>query len=140
MTSPPMEVEIKIRLPGREDYDKLVSILEKTLVSTEYQENHFFDGPNSELREKRNVLRTRLIQEMKKDEIVDKYAVVTLKGNAQLVDGISRVEEYEDRIGWNDAKAVCVEPARLLQLEQHYRYLHYCLHNDKLTNCHGPIW
>jgi hypothetical protein len=49
MTSPPMEVEIKIRLPRQDDYDKLVSVLGNTLKSTEYQENHYFDGPNSEL-------------------------------------------------------------------------------------------
>jgi hypothetical protein len=42
---------------------------------------------------KRNVLRTRLVQETNENEATKKYAVVTLKGNAQLVDGISRVEE-----------------------------------------------
>jgi hypothetical protein len=48
-------------------------------------------------RQKRNILRVRLIRETQGDGPDEKYAALTLKGNAQLVNGISRVEEASAR-------------------------------------------
>jgi hypothetical protein len=45
----PMEVEVKIRLLTKTDYDKLKQILGVTAERVEEQENHFLDGPNKEL-------------------------------------------------------------------------------------------
>lgn len=89
-TSPPaMEVEVKIRLPNRDAYDKLTEILGTGIKATHEQENYFFDGPNRELGSTRTVLRLRFYNGSKK-------AVITVKGEQLLKDGIGRASEVEE--------------------------------------------
>ncbi|KAF6256384.1 CYTH-like domain-containing protein [Scenedesmus sp. NREL 46B-D3] len=84
-----MEVEVKLRLPGPEAHQQLAQLLAPGLVATHQQENYFFDGPGRELNSRRVVLRLRFYN-------TDKKAVLTLKGEQLLVDGIGRASEDEE--------------------------------------------
>jgi uncharacterized protein YjbK len=44
-----MEVEVKICLPAREDYDKLAHALAQSPERIEIQANHFIDGPDLQM-------------------------------------------------------------------------------------------
>lgn len=84
-----MEVEVKLRLPGPDAHQQLAALLAPGHVATHQQENYFFDGPGRELNSKRVVLRLRFYK-------TDKKAVLTLKGEQVLVDGIGRASEVEE--------------------------------------------
>ncbi|KAF8984648.1 hypothetical protein BGZ46_007354 [Entomortierella lignicola] len=84
-----MEIEIKIRLPTEADTARLEHALGGSPFVSEDQDNVFFEGVNKELIKNKLVFRIRIIEKSGKDRI----AVVALKGNAVLVDGISKVEE-----------------------------------------------
>ncbi|GAX78679.1 hypothetical protein CEUSTIGMA_g6117.t1 [Chlamydomonas eustigma] len=86
-----MEVEVKIRLPDRVAYDKVALKLAAGLRVTHEQENYFFDGPGNELNSKRTVLRLRFYD-------TDKKAVVTIKGEQVLKDGIGTAPEVEESV------------------------------------------
>jgi uncharacterized protein YjbK len=66
------QVEIKLRLPDRESFDKVASLLKDTLKAELDQENYFFDGPNQELSARRVVLRCRFYNKDEKAEIACK--------------------------------------------------------------------
>ncbi|BBN15182.1 hypothetical protein MPTK1_6g17650 [Marchantia polymorpha subsp. ruderalis] len=101
-----MEVEVKLKLPGREAHEKVASSLKAFHEVTHMQENVFFDGANKELSSKRAVLRLRFYNG-------DGKCVVTFKGNAVIVDGISRGEELEEDIDVSLGRACVAEPWRL---------------------------
>eukprot|EP00882_Tetradesmus_deserticola_P014604 GHRQ01015534.1.p1 GENE.GHRQ01015534.1~~GHRQ01015534.1.p1 ORF type:complete len:262 (+),score=144.30 GHRQ01015534.1:295-1080(+) len=105
-----MEVEVKLRLPGPEAHQQLAQLLAPGLVATHQQENYFFDGPGRELGSTRVVLRLRLYDG-------DKKALLTLKGEQVLVDGIGRASEVEEVLP--DAAAArryLQQPSELLAL------------------------
>ena len=85
-----MEVEVKIRLPDRASYDKVASLM-STPVATHEQENFFFDGPNNKLGSTKTVLRVRWYN--KNDQ-----AVITVKGEQILKDGIAKAPEVEEML------------------------------------------
>ncbi|KAL2620166.1 hypothetical protein R1flu_000371 [Riccia fluitans] len=101
-----MEVEVKLKLPGPEAHEKVASALGAFHEVTHMQENVFFDGVNKELSSKRAVLRLRFYNS-------DEKCVVTFKGNAVIVDGISRGEELEEDIDISLGRACVAEPWRL---------------------------
>jgi hypothetical protein len=70
--TPEPQVEVKIRLPNREAYDKVAQALAGALQATHEQENYFFDGSDKRLNAQRAVLRLRFYD-------VDKKAVITVK-------------------------------------------------------------
>ncbi|KAF8054827.1 TTM3 [Scenedesmus sp. PABB004] len=106
-----MEVEVKLRLPGPEAHSKLEQLLAPGLVATHQQENYFFDGPGGELNSRRVVLRLRFYD-------ADRRAVLTLKGEQVLVDGIARASEEEETLpDAAAARAYLVQPSALLDLD-----------------------
>ncbi|CAN4113093.1 unnamed protein product [Withania somnifera] len=89
-----MEVEVKLRLPDSAAHQKVISLLSPYHTKIHHQRNTFFDG-NPE----QNVKCT-----------------VCLKGNAVIIDGVSRVEEDEGEL---DSKLgyECVEnPRKLMEV------------------------
>eukprot|EP00026_Physarum_polycephalum_P016755 Phypoly_transcript_17749.p1 GENE.Phypoly_transcript_17749~~Phypoly_transcript_17749.p1 ORF type:complete len:200 (+),score=49.61 Phypoly_transcript_17749:160-759(+) len=103
-----MEVEVKIRLPERKDYDKVSSLLGSPKKVYE-QENIFFDGVNHELKQARTALRLRFFQEDSQDK-----CVITLKEGAKIIDGISRAAETEKDIDPVTARKMVDQPSLIL--------------------------
>ncbi|KAI8605727.1 CYTH-like domain-containing protein [Dissophora ornata] len=101
-----MEIEIKIRLPTEEDTAKLEQALGGNPARSEDQDNVFFDGVHKELIKNKLVFRIRIINRSGKGPI----AVVALKGNAVLIDGIATVEEEEEEIDIDVAKRIIEDP------------------------------
>lgn len=85
-----MEVEVKIRLADRVSYDKVKSLLLSPKAIHE-QENYFFDGPNNELGSTKTVLRVRWYNK-------DEKAIITVKGEQILKDGIAKAPEVEEPV------------------------------------------
>ena len=67
-----MQVEIKLRLAGKEAHDRVASALSSSYRETHQQENFFFDGSKQELTSGRTVLRCRFYNK-------DKRALLTCK-------------------------------------------------------------
>ncbi|KAF9125910.1 hypothetical protein BGW39_007080 [Mortierella sp. 14UC] len=101
-----MEIEIKIRLASEEHTARLEQALGGTPFSTEDQDNVFFDGVHKELIKNQLVFRIRVVEKSGKEPI----AIVALKGNAVLVDGIAHVEEEEEAIDIDLAKRIIEDP------------------------------
>ncbi len=70
-----MEVEVKLRLGSKDDYDRLALALAAGAGPVYQQENVFFDGPGAELNSKRVVVRVRLYNK-------DQKATLTVKVRA----------------------------------------------------------
>ncbi|PON68542.1 CYTH-like domain containing protein [Parasponia andersonii] len=102
-----MEVEVKLRLPDAAAHRRVTELLSRFHVTTHRQENWFFDGAAAELSSRRAVLRVRFSDK-------DPRCVVSLKGRAVLVDGISRVEEDEEELGEAVGLACVAEVGKLL--------------------------
>jgi hypothetical protein len=81
-----MEVEVKIRLDDAAAHQKVAQLLAPSHQVTHLQENVFFDGARQQLSSKRMVLRLRFYNG-------DERCVVTLKGKAVIIEGISRGSE-----------------------------------------------
>ncbi|KAF9908421.1 hypothetical protein BX616_000163, partial [Lobosporangium transversale] len=113
-----MEIEIKIRLPSED----ATCMLEKTLgspIASEDQNNVFFDGVHKELIKSRLVFRIRIIQKSDKVPV----AVVALKGNAVLVNGIATVEEEEEPIDIAIARQIIDNPNLIPEAAKSHRLL-----------------
>eukprot|EP00879_Flechtneria_rotunda_P016822 GHRR01017607.1.p1 GENE.GHRR01017607.1~~GHRR01017607.1.p1 ORF type:complete len:202 (+),score=60.18 GHRR01017607.1:305-910(+) len=104
-----MEVEVKLRLPGPEAHQQLEQLLATGRKATHRQENYFFDGSKRELNSQRVVLRVRFYDH-------DKKAVLTLKGQQVLVDGIGRASEVEEPVDPAVGREALKNPSSLLQL------------------------
>lgn len=81
-----MEVEVKIRLADAAAHQTVAALLAPAHQITHLQENVFFDGGAQQLSSQRMVLRLRFYNG-------DERCVVTLKGKAIIIDGISRGSE-----------------------------------------------
>ncbi|KAF9999962.1 hypothetical protein BGZ79_006446 [Entomortierella chlamydospora] len=114
-----MEIEIKIRLPTEEDTARLERALGGSPISSEDQDNVFFEGFHKELIKNKLVFRIRIIEKSGKDPV----AVVALKGNAVLVDGIAKVEEEEEEIDCKVAKQIIDNPNLILEVAKSHRLL-----------------
>eukprot|EP00833_Pecoramyces_ruminatium_P008568 jgi/Orpsp1_1/1182600/evm.model.c7180000081934.1 len=108
-----METEVKLRI-NEESYQKVQEkLLERgfTLKETDNQTNFFFDGQNREMSKKRYVLRFRKI--FRKDKYI---YFTTLKGNANLSNGISKIEEFEEEISQDLFEEIVANPSKLPEL------------------------
>lgn len=101
-----MEVEVKLRLPDSASLQTLASVLSPFLLHTHHQHNLFFDGAGSQLGSRRAVLRLRFYGDGENPS----RCVVSLKANAVLVDGVSRVEEDEEDLDPSIGRAICEDP------------------------------
>ncbi|KAA0044469.1 triphosphate tunel metalloenzyme 3-like [Cucumis melo var. makuwa] len=108
---PPMEVEIKLRLPDSSSHHKLSHLLSSHHIKTHNQHNFFFDGPNAELSSNHAALRIRLYDE-------DSHCVLSLKAKPIISDGISRIEEEEEALEPSIGRACVEEPNRMLLMEE----------------------
>lgn len=102
-----MEVEVKLRLGGKDDYDRLAAALAPGAGPTYRQENFFFDGPDGELNARRVAVRVRLYNG-------DEKATLTVKGEQVLKDGIGRAPETEEALAPAAARRFVAEPGALL--------------------------
>ncbi|KAF5841326.1 CYTH-like domain-containing protein [Dunaliella salina] len=105
----PMEVEIKLRLPDRDAYEKVASQLASSKTASYAQENYFFDGDANQLEATHTVLRLRFYNGNDK-------ATVTIKGKQVLEKGIGRASEVEEEVP--DAAAArqwLQEPSKMLE-------------------------
>ncbi|KAI9206949.1 CYTH-like domain-containing protein [Polychytrium aggregatum] len=101
-----MEIEVKIRLPDRQTFDRALSAFERSseLLAKELQENYYFDTTSMQLERADFALRLRRTAILKPEELAcgdSKGSVVStiaLKSKPILVDGISTVQELEDII------------------------------------------
>ncbi|KAG0344189.1 hypothetical protein BG004_004666 [Podila humilis] len=114
-----MEVEIKIRLFSESDMAKLELALASPLIKTEDQDNVFFEGVHKELINEQLVFRIRIIR----TEGYEPQAVVALKGNAVLVDGIAHVEEEEELIDVDIASQIIENPNWIPEVAKNHRLL-----------------
>ncbi|KAG5564274.1 hypothetical protein RHGRI_000467 [Rhododendron griersonianum] len=103
-----MEIEVKLRLPSAAAHQTLVSLLSPYHRVTHRQHNTFFDGAAAQLSSRRAVLRLRFYG----DED-DARCVVSLKANAVISNGVSRVEEDEEDLDPRAGRE-CVADARRL--------------------------
>ncbi|XP_076885447.1 triphosphate tunnel metalloenzyme 3-like isoform X2 [Bidens hawaiensis] len=113
-----MEVELKLRLPNSHSHKTLVSLLSPFHTKTHNQHNNFFDGAAGELSARRAVLRIRLYN----DRPIAR-CVISLKANAVLDNGISRVEEDEEEIDPGIGYACVTDPTRLTGLIESSRIM-----------------
>ncbi|KAK9269011.1 hypothetical protein L1049_000779 [Liquidambar formosana] len=105
-----MEVEVKLRLPDSASHHHLSSVLSPHHIKTHRQENNFFDGAAGELSARRAILRIRFYDD-------DTRCVISLKGKAVLIDGISRVEEDEEDLEPSIGRACVADPAKLGEVD-----------------------
>lgn len=101
---------MKIRLPDSASHHRFSSLLSLFHLKTHRQENLFFDGAAGELSSQRAVLRIRFYDD-------DTRCVVSLKGKAVLIDGVSRVEEDEEDLDPLIGRACIAEPAKLGEVD-----------------------
>ncbi|KAG0300916.1 hypothetical protein BGZ97_003021 [Linnemannia gamsii] len=114
-----MEIEIKIRLASEEHTARLEQALGGSPVSVEDQDNVFFDGVNKELIKNKLVFRIRVIEKSGKEPV----AIVALKGNAVLIDGIASVEEEEEAIEIDLARRIIDNPGLIPEAANSHRLL-----------------
>ncbi|KAG0369506.1 hypothetical protein BGZ54_009724 [Gamsiella multidivaricata] len=114
-----MEIEIKIRLPSEDEAAKLERALGGSPTSIEDQDNVFFDGVGKELIKNQLVFRIRIIEKTGKEPV----AVVALKGNAVLINGIAMVEEEEQIIDVDIAMQIIESPNIIPEVAKSHRLL-----------------
>ncbi|XP_057968841.1 triphosphate tunnel metalloenzyme 3 [Malania oleifera] len=105
-----MEVEVKMRLPDAAAHGALAAVLSPFRLKTHRQDNLCFDGAAGELSSHRAVLRLRFYDD-------DAICVVSLKANAVLINGVSRVAEDEEELDPAIGRSCVAEPARLRSVE-----------------------
>lgn len=99
---------MKLRLPNKAAHQKLLSALSPFHTTTHHQRNTFYDGAAAELSSRRAVLRLRFHEEPERPK-----CFVTLKANAVLANGVSRVEEDEEEVDYSIGKACSEDPQKL---------------------------
>lgn len=108
-----MEIEVKLLLPSREAYEKLIRHLSPKFIKEYKQRNVFFDGTGRELSSARSTLRLRFYGS---DDVDEDKCVLTHKGPSAIQDGVSSVQETEHRVDQEVAKRAISDPSLLLQL------------------------
>ncbi|KAK9711291.1 hypothetical protein K7432_007944 [Basidiobolus ranarum] len=112
----PMEVEIKIRFQSAEDLENFEACLGKPPKAIEQQENYYFDGSEHELEQQRTVFRLRKISKSTLSQSTKQMAAkITLKGNAILEAGISRVQETEESFEYDVVDDIVKNPNSISQ-------------------------
>ncbi|KAG6581952.1 Triphosphate tunnel metalloenzyme 3, partial [Cucurbita argyrosperma subsp. sororia] len=110
LNEPPMEVEVKLRLPDSSSHQKLSDLLSPHHIKTHNQQNIFFDGANAELSSNLAVLRIRFYDD-------DSHCVLSLKAKPVISGGISRIEEHEEPLEPSIGRACVEEPNRMQLME-----------------------
>lgn len=110
-----MEIEVKLRLPSSAAHQTLLSLLSPFHRHTHRQHNNFFDGAAAELSSRRAVLRFRFYGD-------DAKCVVSLKANAVLANGVSRVEEDEEELDPRVGRECVADPVRLGGIQSRIMY------------------
>ncbi|KAI9031434.1 CYTH-like domain-containing protein [Hyaloraphidium curvatum] len=111
----PFEVEIKIRVAGRDAYDALREGLGRTFgaPAAEEQENHFFDGKDREMLAAKMTLRLRRVASQR-----GVRWLLALKADAELSpQGLSTAFEDEREIDAASASAVLSDPQILASVD-----------------------
>ncbi|ORY05226.1 hypothetical protein K493DRAFT_311056 [Basidiobolus meristosporus CBS 931.73] len=109
-----MEIEIKIRFQSAKELQRFESCLGKPPKAIEQQENYYFDGSEHELEQQRTVFRLRKISKSSPEEPTKQTkAKITLKGNAVLEAGISRVQETEEPFDYELVDGIVKDPDSL---------------------------
>lgn len=103
---------MKLRLPNKGAHQKLLSLLSPFHTTTHHQHNTFYDGAAAELSSRRAVLRLRFHEEPDRPK-----CFVTLKANAVLANGVSRVEEDEEEVDHSIGKACFEDPQKLKDVD-----------------------
>jgi uncharacterized protein YjbK len=103
------EVEIKIQLASRKDYEKVAAYLREPLHVV-HQHNYFFDGTNKEILQSRGAFRMRFIITK-----TDEKCVLTFKPKTELQQGISTAQELEEEVDPTLAEQAMKDPNELLQ-------------------------
>jgi len=104
------EIEVKITLLSKADYDKFEQHMGEPKAIIE-QENIFFDGSKQEITKPRSMIRLRFFKDAQGNE----KCVLTHKGKANISQGISSVEEQEESVDANDARAAVKDPSLMKQ-------------------------
>ncbi|KAG0259352.1 hypothetical protein DFQ27_004094 [Actinomortierella ambigua] len=115
-----MEIEIKIRLASEQHVSALEQALNCPLLAKEDQENIFFEGKHQELIRQRLVFRIRLVH---RSDGQSPLAIVALKGNAVLVNGIATCEEEEAPIDSQLALQVIEDPSTIPEVAKRHALL-----------------
>ncbi|XP_073034588.1 triphosphate tunnel metalloenzyme 3-like isoform X1 [Primulina eburnea] len=106
-----MEIEVKLRLPNKASYQKLLSLLSPFHVVTHHQHNTFFDGSASELSSRRAIFRLRFHEQTHLPK-----CFACLKAKAIIINGVSRVEEDEEEVDPNIGRACFEDPGKLTEM------------------------
>ncbi|KAJ3000381.1 hypothetical protein HDV02_005741 [Globomyces sp. JEL0801] len=95
-----MEVELKFRIPNEATYIKLLDLFNNSndaqFISTDQQQNYFFDNTLHELENQRTTFRLRRVFSTSESNEIIKKSVMTMKGKhkkGKLENGIARVGE-----------------------------------------------
>ncbi|XP_073289662.1 triphosphate tunnel metalloenzyme 3-like isoform X2 [Primulina huaijiensis] len=107
-----MEIEVKLRLPNKASYQKLLSLLSPFHVITHNQHNTFFDGSASELISRRAILRLRFHEQTNLPK-----CFICLKAKAIISNGVSRVEEDEEEVDPAIGRACFEDPGKLTEVD-----------------------
>jgi uncharacterized protein YjbK len=102
------EIEIKITLLSKEDYEKFESKMGEPCQIAD-QENIFFDGSQQEITRVKSVLRLRLFREGQRER-----CVMTHKASGKMEHGVNRAEETEEDIDCNLAREAIENPSVML--------------------------
>ncbi|KAI3630599.1 hypothetical protein MIR68_012034 [Amoeboaphelidium protococcarum] len=107
-----MEIEVKLKLLDKAAHQRVIEHLTKEAkpLGKEIQTNNFFDTEDNALQKVRNVMRIR--QKIKSGG--SESYVLTLKGNAVLENGVSRVEENEETLSSDEAKSLIEDPTQMI--------------------------
>ncbi len=100
-----MEKEIKIRIPTKEGFDAMMSLLPAPFETVE-QKNYYFDTPELHYANAHCLLRLRQAKE--------KY-IITFKRGRSLSDGYFQADEDEITVSEGEAADIIANPERILQ-------------------------
>ena len=106
MATHAQEIEVKIKLLSKEDYDRFEQHMgpPKDIID---QENVYFDGSDKEITKHRSSVRLRFFHD---EQTGVEKCVMTHKGKSNMTGGVSSVEETEEEISVSAARAAVEQP------------------------------
>ncbi|KAI8901821.1 CYTH-like domain-containing protein [Globomyces pollinis-pini] len=134
-----MEVELKFRIPNEATYIKLLDLFNNSndaqFISTDQQQNYFFDNTLHELENQRTTFRLRRVFSTSESNEIIKKLVMTMKGKhkkGKLENGIARVGELEQVIENADFDLMITNPTSIPSFQSKYHVIPELL--DELSN------
>ena len=121
------EIEIKLRIPSRDEHKKVEALFHDGYCATHKQKNVFFDGASGELEKRRVVMRIRFYETTtdggetmcghgELGAMQPSRCVLTLKGKSVIKDGVGVASEIEHDIGVDDGYRCIDDPSHILNL------------------------